>query len=67
MDRIGETTGGKIAAAIKARDVATNGGLGAAQFDENSLSAGGESPDAAAEVVAFRDGKTEPSQSGGKS
>jgi len=66
-DRIGETTGGKIAAAIKARDLATNGGLGADQFYENSLSAGDESPNVESEVAAFRDGKSKPPQSGGKS
>ncbi|MFM9438094.1 hypothetical protein ACFDR9_005197, partial [Janthinobacterium sp. CG_23.3] len=39
MDRIGETTGGKIAAAIKARGQSGQAG-DAAQFDENSLSSG---------------------------
>lgn len=39
MDRIGETTGGKIATAIKLREQAGRA-TGTAQFDESSLSAG---------------------------
>lgn len=61
MDRIGETTGGKIAVAIKAGETAAKGGLGAAQFDENSLSAGTDSADFESEVAAFRDRKSKPS------
>jgi len=56
MDRIGETTGGKIAAAIKARDAAARGKT--AQFDEDSLSAGSKSVDAESEIAAFRDRKS---------
>lgn len=53
-DRISETTGGKIAAAINAR--ANANAAPAATFDGNSLSAGAEkSADAALEVAAFRD------------
>lgn len=55
MERIGETTGGKIAAAIKAREAAGKAGGETAQFDENSLSAGSKSADAQAEIAAFRD------------
>lgn len=55
MERIGETTGGKIAAAIKAREAAAKAGGETAQFDENSLSAGSKSADAQAEIAAFRD------------
>lgn len=57
MDRISETTGGKIAAAIKARDVAPDSNANSASaFDNNSLSAGANTPaDAASEVAAFRD------------
>jgi type IV secretion system protein TrbL len=48
MDRVNETTGGKIAAAINARSEA--------KFDGNSLSAGKEkAADAESEVAAFRD------------
>ena len=57
MDRIGETTGGKIAAAIQARDAAPESGSSTfPAFDDNSLSAGtSKSADAASEVAAFRD------------
>lgn len=55
MERIGETTGGKIAAAIKAREAAGKPSGETAQFDENSLSAGSKSADAQAEIAAFRD------------
>jgi type IV secretion system protein TrbL len=55
MERIGETTGGKIAAAIKASDVVPT-------FNDDSLSAGGNpataTADANSEVAAFRDGNT---------
>lgn len=61
MNRIGQSTGGKIASAIKARDVAAraaadNAGSDA-QFDGNSLSGGSKSSDAESEVAAFRDRK----------
>lgn len=57
MDRISETTGGKIAAAIKARDAARESGSSpSASFGDNSLSAGkSKSADADSEVAAFRD------------
>jgi type IV secretion system protein TrbL len=57
MNRIGETTGGKIAAAIKARDEASRSGTGASSFfDRDSLSSGTSEPaDVDAEVAAFRD------------
>ena len=57
MDRISETTGGKIAAAIKARDVAPESSSNTSStFDDNSLSAGtNKSADADSEVAAFRD------------
>jgi type IV secretion system protein TrbL len=63
MERISQTTGGKIAAAINARadaEAAARDSSGApATFDENSLSAGNEtSADAESEVAAFRDRKT---------
>ena len=63
MERISQTTGGKIAAAINARAdaeaAARDSGGAAATFDENSLSAGNEtSADAESEVAAFRDRKT---------
>jgi len=53
-DRIGSTTGGKIAAAIKARGAASDSSSRENQFDENSLSAGSQ-VDAKAEIAAFRD------------
>lgn len=57
MDRIGETTGGKIAAAIQARGAAPGTGANTpSAFDDNSLSAGSSDPvDADSEVAAFRD------------
>jgi type IV secretion system protein VirB6/type IV secretion system protein TrbL len=57
MDRIGETTGGKIAAAIQARGAAPETGANTpSTFDDNSLSAGSsDSVDADSEVAAFRD------------
>lgn len=63
MERISQTTGGKIAAAINARAdaeaAARDSGGASATFDENSLSAGNEtSADAESEVAAFRDRKT---------
>jgi type IV secretion system protein TrbL len=53
IERIGQTTGGKIAAAIEARGAIDK----AAKFDENSLSAGADDKtvDAAAEIAQFRD------------
>lgn len=61
MDRISETTGGKIAAAIKARDVAPDSNSSSAStFDNNSLSSGANSStDATSEIAAFRD-RTQP-------
>jgi len=57
LDRISETTGGKIAAAIKARDATPDSSSSTfPAFDDNSLSAGtSKSADAASEVAAFRD------------
>jgi type IV secretion system protein VirB6/type IV secretion system protein TrbL len=57
MDRISETTGGKIAAAIEARDaVPGSGSDNSSAFDNNSLSAGSnQSADTNSEVAAFRD------------
>lgn len=57
MDRISETTGGKIAAAIEARDAAPESSTGnSSTFDNNSLSSGSSnSADANSEVAAFRD------------
>jgi type IV secretion system protein VirB6/type IV secretion system protein TrbL len=57
MDRIGETTGGKIAAAIQARGAAPETGANTpSAFDDNSLSAGSsDSVDADSEIAAFRD------------
>lgn len=56
-DRIGETVGGQIAAAIKAREAATKHGGVAATFGNDSLSAGTERADPESEIAAFRDGK----------
>jgi hypothetical protein len=50
LDRIGDTAGGKVAAAIKAR-----AGAEEPKFDGNSLSAGNDKADAESEVAAFRD------------
>jgi type IV secretion system protein TrbL len=55
MERIGETTGGKIAAAITARATASFVDAEAAQFEGNSLAAGSAVPDAESEIAAFRD------------
>lgn len=56
MERIGETLGGKIAAAINAREQVGPAGV-AAQFNENSLSTGLKSGDmdseSAAEIAEF--------------
>jgi P-type conjugative transfer protein TrbL len=55
MERISETTGGKIATAIKARGTA-NDQTQSAAFSDNSLSAGSnKSTDADAKAAAFRD------------
>jgi type IV secretion system protein VirB6/type IV secretion system protein TrbL len=63
MDRISETTGGKIAAAIKARNAAPDASSSTfPAFDDNSLSAGtSKSADPASEVAAFRDRGTKTS------
>jgi hypothetical protein len=63
MDRISETTGGKIAAAIKARNAAPDSSSSTfPAFDDNSLSAGtSKSADPASEVAAFRDRGTKTS------
>jgi P-type conjugative transfer protein TrbL len=59
LDRIGETTGGKIAAAIRAQDAAAPASRSAAQtravFNDNELSAGKDQaePSAASEVADF--------------
>lgn len=55
MDRVGETTGGKIAAAINARGVGSSDGGQDASFSDNSLSAGSTEVDADAEIASFRD------------
>jgi hypothetical protein len=51
LDRIGESTGGKIAAAIKARDAADK----TVRFGADGLSAATESADRESEVAAFRE------------
>jgi len=62
MERVSETTGGKIAAAIEARDTAPGSGSSqSSTFANNSLSSGSksagsnQSADAASEVASFRD------------
>lgn len=57
MESISETTGGKIAAAIAARDALPGSESdNSSAFDNNSLSAGSnQSADAGSEVAAFRD------------
>jgi type IV secretion system protein TrbL len=54
--RIAETTGGKIATAIKASEALSKRD-GPAQFEEDTLSKGREGPDEESEVAAFRDRK----------
>jgi type IV secretion system protein TrbL len=54
-ERIGETTGGKIAAAIIARESAVVSGGDAPQFNDDSLSASSQSAEAQAEIASFRD------------
>jgi type IV secretion system protein VirB6/type IV secretion system protein TrbL len=51
LDRIGDTTGGKIAAAIEARGLPAK----APSFGDDSLSAAAEPADRESEVAAFRD------------
>jgi type IV secretion system protein TrbL len=52
-ERVGETTGGKIAAAIRASDQGANT---SSTFNDNSLSAGTSEPvDPESEIAAFRD------------
>ena len=55
IERIGETTGGKVAAAIEDRGAAPKPDADEAQFSEDSLSAGSKAVDAQAEIAAFRD------------
>ncbi|WP_426116089.1 P-type conjugative transfer protein TrbL [Massilia sp. PWRC2] len=55
MERIGATTGGKIAAAINARKTAGLEGPGSPLFSKDGLSSGTKAADAQAEVAAFRD------------
>ncbi len=58
MERIGETTGGKIASAIRARQAAAKLDEHLGRFGEDTLSQGQNSLDADAEVAAFRDRKS---------
>jgi type IV secretion system protein TrbL len=60
-ERVADTTGGKIAAAIKARG-AVESKPAANRFDGDSLSAGKQSVDADAEVAAFRDRDSDPDE-----
>lgn len=62
MNRVGETTGGKIAAAIKASNTtSTSSARMSSTFKDDSLSAGAnKAADAAAEVAAFRDRDSQP-------
>lgn len=55
MNRIAETTGGKIAAAIKAHNPASTAGEDTSKFGDDSLSKGSSAPDVDDEVAAFRD------------
>lgn len=58
MSRVAETPGGKIAAAINARNLAANLSDSTSSGGGNSLSAGkSDNADASAEVAAFRDSK----------
>lgn len=57
-ERIADTTGGRIAAAIQARQAAASTGSESATFEENSLSGGSKSAEAAEEIAAFRDRKS---------
>ena len=60
-ERVADTTGGKIAAAIKARG-AVQSKQAANSFDGDSLSAGKQPVDADAEVAAFRDRDNNPDE-----
>ena len=60
-ERVADTTGGKIAAAIKARG-AVQSKPAANSFDGDSLSAGKQPVDADAEVAAFRDRDSDPDE-----
>ena len=60
-ERVVDTTGGKIAAAIKARG-AVEIKPAANRFDGDSLSAGKQPVDADAEVAAFRDRDSDPDE-----
>lgn len=64
LERISETTGGKIAAAIKASAAGSESSSSTSStFDDNSLSAAAsKSADADSEVAAFRDRDPNPSQ-----
>jgi len=53
-ERIGETTGGRIAAAIRASGQGAETNT-SSTFNDNSLSAGTSEPDPESEVAAFRD------------
>ena len=53
-ERVGETTGGRIAAAIRASGQGT-GTNTSSTFNDNSLSVGTSEPDPETEVAAFRD------------
>lgn len=55
MDRVSETTGGKIAAAIAARHAASTKVNQAPIFDADGLAPGPANNDAEAEIAAFRD------------
>lgn len=60
-ERVADTTGGKIAAAIKARG-AVESKPASNRFDGDSLSAGKQPVDADAEVAAFRDRNSDPDE-----
>lgn len=55
MNRIAETTGGIIAAAIGARGATFRPDADDGQFGDDSLSEGNSPPDQEAEIAAFRD------------
>jgi hypothetical protein len=57
-ERIADTTGGRIAAAIQARQDAASTDSDSATFPENSLAAGTRSAEAEEEIAAFRNGKS---------
>lgn len=57
-ERIADTTGGRIAAAIQARQDAASTDSESATFTENSLAAGTRSAEAEEEIAAFRNGKS---------